>query len=315
MKIHNFTDLELVNIEKIENKFGHDYIMTNKHNMRYQCPFCESIRHKSDKDYKFVVDAKTTMYYCFKCKTKGVLISSTTSYAERTLPFLLDYYNVDENENDLNRITASLIELNNTIKIEKNSIAYQYLQKRGVTDEHIEFYHILNGINDNLGRIILPNVVVSNWCDYYQGRSYLDMKPKYLNPENTEKTNYVFNLHNQTKGQKRIYIVEGIFSSILAGKDVVCIYGSDPSDIQVELLCKYNFEEYICCLDGDSAGQLGNAKLAEKLKQKDKNVSIVKLPDEEDPGDMKELRFKEYVEKYKRKYYCKQIDLILGYYD
>lgn len=315
MKIHNFTDLELVNIEKIENKFGHNYIMTNKHNLRYQCPFCESIRHKSDTDYKFVVDAKTTMYYCFKCKTKGVLVASNSTYAERTLPFLLDYFNIEDNENDLTCVSSNLIELNDVIKIDKNSIAYEYLQKRGITDEHIEFYHIMNGINNNLGRIILPNIVVSNWCDYYQGRSYLNMKPKYLNPGDTEKTNYVFNLHNQTKGQDRIYIVEGIFSSILAGKDVVCIYGSDPSDVQIKLLCDYNFKEYICCLDGDSAGQLGNHKLANKLLNKQKNVSYVKLPETEDPGDMKELRFKEYVEKNKRPFYSQRLDTLLGYYD
>ena len=77
--VNNLTEIEQVNIQKIEAHFGNDYILTSKHNLAYNCPFCEENRGKADYDHKFMVDAKTTMYWCFKCHTKGLLIKSSVS--------------------------------------------------------------------------------------------------------------------------------------------------------------------------------------------------------------------------------------------
>lgn len=320
ININDFTEIERINIEKIEAHYGNDYIMTSKHNMSYNCPYCEEKRGKADYDHKFMVDCKTTMYWCFKCHTKGLLIKTSVSNSEKIVPYLLDYFNLDEESNNNRRdsvINSELIEFKDVIPIEKDTVAYNYLRSRKITDEHINYYNIMNGCNDNLGRIVIPNVLVSKWTDFYQGRSYLGAKNKYKNPEGIDKTNIVFNLHNQRKKQKRVYIVEGLFSAILGGKDCLSIYGSSVSDVQLKLISNYNFEEIYCCLDGDSAGQLGNKHLMNELKRVCKNSIIynVVLPEKEDPADMGENIFKEYCEKHKRVFINNSINNILSYFD
>ena len=273
--INNFSEAEKINIEKIESKFGTDYILTSKGDLMYNCPFCEEKRGKVDKDHKLGINAKTTMYFCFKCHTKGVLLKSNTGNSEKVIPFLFDYFNVNKSNNDDEIITPELIELNDTIKLCKGTLAYEYLINRGITDEQINYYNLLSGINEHFGRTIIPNLLIGKWTDFYQGRSYLGDKNKYTNPKNVDKTNIVFNLHNQTKGQKDFYLVEGAFDAIRGGYDVGSIYGSSISEVQVKLLNSYNFKNLHCCLDGDSAGQLGNSKMAEELlKNTNSNVYI-----------------------------------------
>lgn len=316
---NNLTEIEKINIDKIEAHFGTDYVLTTKRNLAYNCPYCEEKRGKADTDHKFMVDAKTTMYWCFKCHTKGLLIKSSISNSEKILPLLYDYFNLDDTANNLQRdsvINSDLLEFKDVIPISKNSLAYEYLQQRQITDEQIDYYNIMNGVNNNLGRIMIPNVLVAKWTDFYQGRSYIGANNKYKNPEGIDKSNIVFNLFNQRKKQKRIYIVEGLFSSIRGGKDCVSIYGSSVSDVQVKSIKNYEFEEIYCCLDGDSAGQLGNIHLMNELKKNTNSIIYnVKLPEKEDPADMGEYAFKEYCEKNKRVFINTKINDILSYFD
>ena len=316
LDITKLTEEEKINIEKIEARFGTDYILTTKHNLAYNCPFCDEKRGKADNDHKFMVDAKTTLYWCFKCHTKGLLISTNISNSEKIVPFLMDYFTESNDESDSKVKNNKLLDFSNTIDITSNSLAYEYLVSRKITKEQILYYNIKNGINDNLGRIMIPNILVAKWADFYQGRSYLDAEPKYRNPSEVDKSDFVFNLHNQKKYQKRIYIVEGIFSAIRAGYDAVSILGSSISDTQIKLISKYKFKEIYCCLDGDSAGQIGNLDMANKLiTATNSNIYIVKLPEKDDPADMGEDRFKDYCEKYKHLFVDNKIDSILSYFD
>lgn len=317
--LNELSEIEKINIEKVEAKFGTDYILTTKHNMAYNCPYCESKRGKADTDHKFMVDCKTTLYWCFKCHTKGLLIKNHISNSEKLVPYLFDYFNISENESKNNsklELGNNLLEFNNVIDIDKNSLAYEYLQKRKITDEQINYYNLKNGINEHFGRIMIPNVLVANWTDFYQGRAYLDFKNKYENPEGVDKTNIVFNLHNQKKNQDKVYIVEGIFSAIRGGKDCLSIFGSSVSNVQVERIKRYNFKEIYCCLDGDSAGQLGNKQLANELQNEtDSKIWVVKLPEKEDPADLGEDLFKEYCEEYKYEFIDNKMSSIFSYFN
>lgn len=313
-RINELSDIEKINIEKIIDKFGNDFIITNKHNLAYNCPYCSEKRGKIDKDRKFCVELKSTLYWCFKCHTKGIVIKNKASNSEKIIQYLLDYFKIDEQIEDIKN--NELLSLENVKEISKNSLAYEYLKNRNITDEQIEYYNLKNGINDDFGRIIIPNLIVSKWTDFYQGRSYLGINPKYKNPEGVDKSNIVFNLQNQNKNQKRIYIVEGIFSAIRAGKDSVCIFGSSISDNQIKSIKKYNFKEIFCCLDGDSAGQIGNLQMAKQLSvMTNSKIYIVKLPETEDPADLGEDLFKEYCEKNNHLFINETINNIFSYFD
>lgn len=316
-KYFKYTELEKLNIEKIINRFGDDYRITSKGNLDYCCPFCMEKRGKLDNDYKFGVDVKTTMYHCFKCHSSGIVVKNKASHNEKIIPFISNYFiDTFDNSSSIDSVDNKLLALKNVSALTKDSVAYDYLQKRQITDEQIMYYNIMTGINDNFGRIIIPNMIIANWTDFYQGRSYLGHEPKYLNPESIDKSNIVFNLHNQVKKQKRVYIVEGVFSAIRGGKDVISIYGSSVSENQINLIKKYKFEEIYCCLDGDEAGTLGNSKLGNALfEQTDSKIYMIKLPVNKDPADLGELKFKEYCEKYKKPYISEKINSILSYFD
>ena len=313
--ISKFSELERINIEKIEDKYGTDYIITSKGDMMYNCPFCEEKRGKIDNDHKFGINCKSGLGFCFKCHTKVVTFKYNNSNSEKVIPFLFDYFNVN-NDCKEEIPTPELIELKDVCKLTKDSLGYEYLRDRGITNEQIDYYNLMNGMGNHLGRIIIPNLLIGKWTDFYQGRSYIGAKNKYSNPKNVDKTNIVFNLHNQTKGQKDFYLVEGAFDAIRGGYDVGSIYGSSISEVQVKLLNSYNFKNLHCCLDGDSAGQLGNNKMAEELlKNTNSNIYICKLPEDRDVGDMGEEEFKEYVDKHERLYINKKLNNILGYFD
>ena len=316
---NNFTESELINMEKIQDKFGGDFRMTPKHNMMYCCPYCEEKRGKIDNDYKLGIDIATGAYFCFKCHTKGFLFNYTNSNSERIIPFLLEYFNMNDTKQMTTQdsvINSKLLELSDTIPIYHNSLAYEYLKERQITDEQINYYNIKNGIGNNVGRIIIPNVMVANWTDFYQGRSYVGDKNKYNNPSEVDKSNIVFNLHNQRKYQDNFYIVEGVFSAIRAGKNVGSIYGSSISENQIKKIKSYKFKNIYCCLDGDSPGQIGNKHLANELlkNNKDSNIYVVKLPENEDPADMGELKFKRYCEDNKNIFINDKIHSILSYF-
>lgn len=314
--ISKFSELERINIEKIESKYGNDYIITNKGDMMYNCPFCEEKRGKADNDHKFGINCKSGLGFCFKCHSKVVVFKYNNSNSEKIIPFLFEYFNMNNNSNKEEITTPELIELKHVYKLKKDSLGYEYLSSRGITDDQIMYYNIMNGYNEHLGRIMIPNMLIGKWTDFYQGRSYLGAKNKYSNPKNVDKSNIVFNLHNQSKGQRDFYLVEGAFDAIRGGYDVGSIYGSSISDVQVKLLNNYRFKNLHCCLDGDSAGQLGNNKMAEELlKNTRSNIYICKLPEDRDVGDMGEEEFKEYVNKHERLYVNKNLNNILGYFD
>lgn len=314
--IHTLTDIEKINIEKIEAVYGSDYVLTNRHDLMYNCPYCEEKRGKADYAHKFGVNAKTGEYFCFKCHTRGVLFKDKTSHNEKIIPYLFDYFNDEEEVRPLNKANENMLSLENAIPIVQGSVAYKYLKDRKITDDQINYYNLMSGINDDFGRIIIPNMVVVKWTDFYQGRSFLGAKNKYKNPEGIDKTNIVFNLHNQKKNQDKVYIVEGVFSAIRGGKDCLSIYGSSVSNVQIELIKNYNFKEIYCCLDGDEAGQLGQTHLMnELLKNTESVIYNVKLPETEDPADMGEDIFKEYCEKHKRVFISNKLNNILTYFD
>lgn len=316
MSKREYTEIEKLNLQKIISTFGDNYRFTSGGNLSYNCPFCEQIRGKPDNDYKCGVDITTTIYHCFKCHSSGIIVKNSYSNSERIVSYLLDYFNEVDNDKQINTSNNNLVEFNNVEYIRKNSVAYEYLQSRKITDEQIIYYNIMNGINDNLGRIMIPNILVSKWTDYYQGRTYLDAIPKYLNPHNVNKGNIVFNLHNQLKNQKRVYIVEGLFSAIRAGKDVISTYGSSISDVQANLISNYKFKEIYCCYDGDEAGIIGNNKLSKKLfNVTNSSIYTIKLPYDKDPADMGEDIFKEYCEKYRKPFINNTMNNILSYFD
>lgn len=188
-------------------------------------------------------------------------------------------------------------------KIQKGTIAYNYLISRGFNDEKINYYSMRLGLGDLFGRIIIPNKLFGdNWTDIYQARTYLGDEPKYKNPIGVNKSEIVFNIHNQIKGGD-IIIVEGMLTAIAGGKNCVGTFGCSPSKEQIKQILNINPRSIICCYDNDEAGRRGLKKLLKELKdQFIGELYYVFMPPNKDAADLGEDEFKKYIEKNKRVY-------------
>lgn len=288
----------------ITDRFGTDYRSAKDNNIHYCCPFCLSRRGKADHDYKFYVSIPKMKFICFKCGAKGRISSQISLSNDSVYKSILD---LSECEDDSSDDGYNMFYLPNK-DIKKGTLAHEYLIKRGISDEMIKFYNIRMGIDNLFGRIVVPNILYGqdgSWTDMYSARSYTNQDPKYRNPEGCKKTNAVFNLHNQKKGG-RVYVVEGAITSICAGKDSICTYGSSPSDEQISMIANFGFKEIYCVLDNDPSGRKGNAMLSEKLSNvvnSDVTIYTSHLPEGLDAADVGEEKFKKIVEQNKVEYF------------
>lgn len=303
-------------------RFGKDYIdVKDGNNVRYNCPFCVKRRGKEDHDFKFYVSYKKLSFYCFKCHIKGRLRKSISGSTEGVYNDILDLVERRSDPEDQDEDNVFYVPKN---KIIPGTLAYDYLKNRGIYQDLIDYYDMRLGINDMFGRIVVPNIIYGQegvWTDMFSSRSYIGQEPKYLNPQGdgySVKSKCVFNLH-RVEGDV-VYIVEGVFTAICAGKEAVCIYGSSPSEQQLSMLVNRNFKEYYCVLDNDEAGRKGNEELAEKLSRmvnEGTRVYIVYMPEGIDAADIGEKKFKEYVENnkilYQSSVYARLIRVMKNY--
>lgn len=304
------------------NRFGKDYEECSNNHIRYNCPFCISRRNKTDTDKKFYINCLNGKFYCFKCHAKGKLtvdldLSSCSDIYERIVNFAENSTEkLDQIEVMCNNDDTGLCFVPN-VPIGKDTLAYAYCCKRGITDDMIEFYNIRLGKGDLFGRIVIPNKLYLNgcWTDMYSARSYLGQMPKYMNPDECNKSNIVFNLHNIKEGSD-IYVVEGVLTAICAGKDAVAVYGCHPSETQIHMILDKKPKNIYCVLDNDAAGRRPNEELAKKftdLVSSDTNVYIVYMPEGVDAADVGEERFKKYVQDNKVRCYDSVYTKLVSY--
>jgi len=297
-------------INAITSKFGSKYIESGNE-IRYDCPFCYERRGKEDKDSKLYVSLENGCFFCFKCGAKGrVFVKKQEQDIDEKLKNILSQYL----DNDFDDEEDNTFYVPN-IKLQNDSVAYNYCISRGITEDKIKYYDLRLGINELFGRIVIPNQVYTDkgvWTDMYSARSYLNQVPKYKNPSGAKKTNAVFNLHRIKDNAERIIIVEGAITSICAGKDAVAIYGCHPSVEQVSAIINKNPQSIYCVLDGDEAGTKGNKELLSMLSEHyDGTIYYVAMSNGIDACDMGEIKFNEYVNAHKRIYTGSILDKIL----
>jgi len=290
-------------LRQITERFGKNYTLTNSTEIKYNCPFCIKKRGKADNDKKLYVDAKTGLFYCFKCHSKGrITYQFDYTSCSDVYKKILKYFDKDVDKNEKDDIISDEEEDNTfyvpNIKIGKDTVAYKYCLDRGITDDLIEFYNIRLGVGDLFGRIVIPNNVYNtNWTDMYSARTYLEQVPKYLNPPMCDKSKIVFNIDKINEGSD-IYVVEGVITAIMAGKDAVAVYGCHPSKTQIDLILSKKPKTIYCVLDNDTAGRQPNEELAKVFTEKTNGstkVYIVYMPRGKDAADMGEKEFKNYV--------------------
>jgi DNA primase len=164
--------------------------------------------------------------------------------------------------------------------------AYNYLKKRGITDEIINKYGIGLCIEGEYqGRIIVPSYNKKGELNYFVGRSWnTRAKLKYKNPE-AAKDFLIFN-ESLINWKKDIYLVEGVFDSFFLDNSIALL-GKYVNDNLWEMLYTKAKKNIIVCLDGDAFDDA--KKLYDKLNGGSlyNRVKLAKLPKDKDVGDLK----------------------------
>jgi DNA primase len=164
--------------------------------------------------------------------------------------------------------------------------AFNYLKKRGITQEIIDKYQI--GIcieGEYSGRIIVPSFNKKGDLNFFVSRSW-DPKSrlKYKNPE-AAKDFLIFN-ESLVDFKKDIYIVEGVFDSFFLDNSIALL-GKYINDNMWEKLYTKAKKDIIICLDGDAYDDA--KKLYDKLNGGAlyNRVKLVKLPKDKDVCDLR----------------------------
>jgi len=166
--------------------------------------------------------------------------------------------------------------------------AYNYLKRRGVTDDIIEKYDIGFATDgEYAGRIIVPSYDMDGILNYFVARSWSKYsKLKYKNPE-APKELLIFN-ESRINWNQDIWLVEGVFDSFFVPNSIPLL-GKFVSDMLWEVLYERAKGRIKICLDDDAwedAKKIYYKLSGGKLYGR---IDIIKLPKGKDLGDLRGL--------------------------
>lgn len=169
--------------------------------------------------------------------------------------------------------------------------AHPYLSSRSVTPQTIRTFGLGLYTGNGLlrGRIVIPIHNASGELIAYAGRAIDGHEPKYRFPAGFRKSLALFNLHRATVATAHtVIVVEGFFDTFAVHQAgfpaVVALMGSTMSLRQADLLARY-FDRIMLMLDGDDAGRLGAATIAEALVNR-MPVTVIPLENGRQPDQL-----------------------------
>ena len=135
------------------------------------------------------------------------------------------------------------------------------------------------------GYIILP-VYMSGRLIYFTGRRFINLGPKFNNPEVEEsgigKSQMMYNSESLLL-YKKVRIVESYINALTLGDTASAAFGKKISNYQISMMLRSPVEELVIILDPDA--YLDSLAQAKKLVMH-KKVKVIKLPDGKDVNDM-----------------------------
>ena len=265
---------------------------SNKGQIAFNCPVCDDGRNKGN----FEINYFSHVYKCWSCSDEnqthgplGKLFDKYGNKKQKKVYKLLQPEEFKPKEKKIERLKlpegfTKFSDSNPRYPIRQQ--AYNYLSKRGITDDIINKYGI--GFCDrgsHANRIIVPSYDKDGNLNYYIARSWVPYtKAKYKNPE-AEKDKIIFNEH-LINWEKDIYIVEGVFDGFFLDNSIPLL-GKFMSKLLFETIYKNAKSDIIVVLDGDAwqdalklYDELNGGELYERIK-------IVKLPKDKDVCDLR----------------------------
>jgi DNA primase len=168
--------------------------------------------------------------------------------------------------------------------------SHPYLANRRISADTARYFGIgYNcGRGSMEGRIVIPIHDESGFLVAYAGRSVDQTEPRYRFPGRFRKSLVLFNLHRAAAEGKSVIVVEGFFDCFTVHQaglpGVVGLMGCSLSLRQEELLCEH-FEQVVLFLDGDRAGRVASAAIAQRLVAR-VSTRVVEIPAGNQPDQL-----------------------------
>jgi len=182
-----------------------------------------------------------------------------------------------------------------------------YLRSEGVSDDDLLMLGLSsqgrNGLYDKFrDRVMFPIINSNDKVIGFGGRAIGDIKPKYLNSQESDvflKKNNLFGLNLTRKeiaDEGRAIIVEGymdLISLYQAGiKNVAASLGTALTDNQARLLCRYS-KNIVLSYDSDAAGISAALRGISVINGAGGKAKVMNVTDGKDPDDFVKLHGKD----------------------
>ena len=284
---------------------------------QFCCPSCaESNGGKIDNKYNLEVNFAIGKYHCWKCDIKGNINRLVKYYGNVDLAseYISDvktllssmYYQIDKFE-ELNKLVdIEEIKLPKTFKpitdinLIKNKKLKDFLERRKITQEMINMYHIgyteWEGEEKNTrSRLIVPSYDKNGNLTYWTGRDFTgyDNRQKYLNVK-ADRKRIIFN-EGLIEWDGDIVLVEGIFDSIVY-PNTIPLMGKQlyKDSLLYETLMKRANGKIIICLDNDT--DISETKRIYRMLNKGKlrdSIRYIRMDKFKDFGEVYETEGKQ----------------------
>jgi DNA primase len=289
-------DILLEILRSVLGKEKHHYDL--KHQITFDCPICSfDIKGLDQGDGKgnLEVNTERLIYKCWSCGdshgTHGPVGKLIDLWGNKKQKKIFDLINPKDDEIIKPKIQKIRLPEGYTKFKDSNPIlihhkeAYNYLKKRGVTNDIIEKFDIGYTVEgDFKNRIIIPSYNSKNELNYFIARSWVKTKMKYKNPT-IPKDTIIFN-ESRIDFNKDIYLLEGAFDFIFV-ENSIPLLGKHVSPLLFERLYNEAKQNIIIALDGDAFTdaqklfhELNGGTLFGRIK-------LLELPKDKDVADLK----------------------------
>ena len=245
------------------------------------CIFNNCDHDSKGKEAHLYFNRETSQYVCKKCGEKGNILTLAKHFGDSVQDVSLNQPSKNSKKKP-KKITRTIVEQCHS-NLPQN--IRDYLNSRGITDEHINKYELGWGYFYNSFWITIPVKDINGEYLYFKLRRNpaTRKEPKYLfYPENNEST--LFGLENLKNNNDYIVICEGELDCILLDYHGIPSITSTAGvgtfkDEWIEYL--KNLKSIYICFDRDEAGTKGAGELILKFRNQLSNKTIynINLPE------------------------------------
>lgn len=261
------------------------------------CPFHSSGEERTPSASFRLDEEKAGAFYCFGCHTRGTLsgilirLFGRKDKAENWLENNYKTVDIDE-KRVVSQILPEVTEDSQEYELASTIFTNytDYYESRGIPDELVKKFRL--GYSKNRNAVILP-VFEGEKLVFYQAR-YLDKNApiKWYLP----KYGKVKIFGKEFIDGPKVYVCESVFNALTFwkfGYQAVALFGARVEDIFDQLL-DLGCLCYVISYDGDFAGRKNSKELASLLREKNKLVQVLNLPNKKDVNDFAKLTKEEF---------------------